>query len=314
MKKIVCLTLVLMLALSLISMPASAFTPQYMGTAYVSNSVCYINNYPINCYVMNGFMFIQVEDLNNYGFDVVWNAADSSLRILKDDNKPFNYDMNVYRPFKKELGNKLFDMHTTYVKTYIGNYAYEIECLTGKVGCTYINVDNLSVFGTMQWDNAREAMLITTSHPDKWAFPATVGVNPYKVPWFNHTEGVLKLTNYSHYSGIQCEAVFGDLNVYFGRHSEKNGELGACSLCYGTFYVDVYNENDQKVYSTSKYCGTNSYTRTFANYLGLIQQPVSCMVSVPYDKYQSNYKIHATFWCDDCGKAYEKKFVIGTKK
>ena len=314
MKKLVCLTLVLVMALSLIAMPASAaFNPRYVGTVYASNSTCYINNMPIDCYVMDGYMFIQVEDLNNYGFNVVWNSYDSTLRIMKDDNKAFDYTKRVFRPYSYEIGEKLFDMSTTYVRTFIGNYAYEIECLTGKAGCTYINVDNLSVFGQMTWVNEDEAMYITTSNPGGWAYPLTIGYNPYKVPECAHNEALEMLgSSSSHYYQFSYEKLLGDLHVYFGQYSERNSELTAVTFCYGTFYVDVYDGWNNKVYSTSKNCGYYEYNWNPSYLLGLSNSPVSCMVTVP--EYVINngnsYRVHATFWCDECCRGYEREFYL----
>lgn len=316
MKKLVCLTLAFVIAIGLFAMPACAYEPQYVGTVYASNSVCYINNYPINCYIMNDYMFIQVEDLNNYGFDVKWNAYNETLRILKDDNKAF-IPQTVYRPYNEQIGDRRFDMKTTNVRTYIGNYGYEIECLAGLSGCTYINVDNLSVFGKMEWNNEDEAMYITTSNPDFFLDAWPVKKDPDYVPWYdcgdeNELEGHKHYYDFSHYISSN------DIGFWYGAYSEYANELSACSFCYGNFYVDIYDTEGRKVYYTSDYFGYYDWDYNWKYivpyYRGETDAPVGYEVKVPMSKLKKgkDYMAHVSFWCSWCNQGYEEKIYFTT--
>lgn len=311
MKKLVCLTLAFVMAIGLFAMPASA--SEYVGTVYASDSVCYINNFPIPCYIMNDYMFIQVEDLNNYGFDVKWNTYNETLRIMKDDNKAFIPQM-VYRPFDCELGSKLFDMKTTNVRTYIGNYGYEIECFSGKSGCTYINVDNLSVFGYMDWSDINQAMYISTSNNSYLSYPLAVRENPYLVPWYNHGE-VFKyeeLKNYFHFSNYVHND--GSISLYYGRYSHQDDELAACSFCSGKFYADIYDTEGRKVYYTSKYFSSYYKDLNLTYLLGTSNAPMCYELTIPKGKLKkgTDYMAHVTFWCDYCNKGNEEKIYFTT--
>lgn len=321
MKKLLCLTLVLLMALSLITMPASAaFTPRYVGTVYASNSTCSINNYPIKCYVMDGYMFVQVEDLNNYGFDVVWNSYNETLRIMKDDNKAFTNNITVsetYIPHSNNVGAKLFDMTTTNVSTYIGDYAYEIECLAGMPGCTYINVDNLSVFGDMSWNNDNERMYIWTSNPDYYPNLWTSRTSPYDVPWYEHdgAEYALDYADYNHYYEFSYIYAGNRVRFYFGQHSRNvhNDELAACTLCSGTFYVDIYDQWNRKVYSTSKKCGWYDYNPSVVYALNHTDAPLNCEIVVPYEYFLNSseeYRAVLTFWCDEGNDGFSREYVL----
>ncbi len=46
----------------------------------------YINNYPIQCYNINGYCGIYVKDLSAYGFNVVYDNENSAVNITRDPN------------------------------------------------------------------------------------------------------------------------------------------------------------------------------------------------------------------------------------
>ena len=123
---------------------------QCKGSVKETNVVTYINDHPIPSYNLNGYTFIKVEDLQYYGFDVKWNEYNKTLRIFRNVSNKVSGRI-TFKSKPQNIGKSLFQMYSTDIRTYIGDYAYEIECLAGLPGYTFINVDNLSTFGRIEW-------------------------------------------------------------------------------------------------------------------------------------------------------------------
>ncbi len=131
----------------------------YVGTCKYSDVVTLINNYPIPSYNMNGYTFVAVEDLANYGFYIHWDGNSQTLCIMRYNTKQVN-PIQTYRDNPLDVGKKRFDMVKTDVRLYIGWYGYEIECLGGIPGKTLVNVDNLAAFGLVEWHPNEKAVKI----------------------------------------------------------------------------------------------------------------------------------------------------------
>ncbi|MBO5453503.1 MAG: hypothetical protein J6A69_06005 [Clostridia bacterium] len=301
MKKILCFLQILVVIMCSAVMPVSA--SDYVGTVNYSPIVMYINNYPIPSYVMDGYVFVQVEDLTGYGFDIKWNEYNKSLRIIRNDNCDINYK-STFIPLDSQIGKKNFDFYTTEVKTYIGNYAYEIECLAGKPGCTYINVENLEVFGELQW-------LPELNHMKLWIRD---GLECYDVPFYV-PKSLSSLKLYRHFGTNPKNAknyyqfyggLFVNPQIYFwyGEFTElSNGEIAESICCpYSKMYVDIYDTEGKKVYTTSKtYYNENDLTQ-LPYIIGAMDAPLTYEITVPSSHliYGNDYMARVTFWCNSC--------------
>ena len=303
MKKMICLLQTVLLLICLCA-PITAnadFSGSYVGTVRKGTLVTYINNYPIPSYVLNGYTFIQVEDLTSFGFDVKWNEYDKSLRIIRNDSTSIDY-LTTFLPRNSEIGAIDFDMYTTEVKTYIGNYGYEIECYAGKPGCTYINVDNLSAFGQVQWVPELNQMKVWIQDGLECSgTPIPVRKDIHDIPYYNHSfMSGNAINNYYQFSRFaNSDQVF----FCFGEYSEKNDEAVSVTFCPGLkLYVDIYNTDGQKVYTTSEtYWNINALT--ILPYLyNFTDAPMVYTVSAPrtYLLDGQDYMAKVTAWCSHC--------------
>ena len=121
MKKLVSLLLVMVCLLSVFT-PVSA-APEVCGIFQNSDITAYINNYYIPSYVYNGQVVVLVEDLRYYGFDVVWNELERSLRIYRNKDKKPDTDEYDYAPYMNLKsyaisGSKAGDMYKTNIRVF----------------------------------------------------------------------------------------------------------------------------------------------------------------------------------------------------
>ena len=305
MKKNLCIILVTAILFSLFVPVTGVLANSYVGTAVKSDTIAYINNYPIPSYNLNGYTFIQVEDLAYYGFDIKWNEYNKTLRIIRNDS-PYIDFIPTFRPAEWEIGQTEFDMHTTNVRTYIGNYGYEIECYSGLPGCTYINIENIAVFGEIQYVPELKHVKIWIKNLECYDIPYPVRISPFTMTDFGHDapygyEGEYYYTM-DYYSDSD--------NYYFtyGRFTEEYGEVTGYAYCdYGTIYVDIYDTEGRKIYTNSEYkrseyyYGEETTDLTVVPYiLGETDAPVSYEIAVPsyYLKNGHDYMARVTFWCD----------------
>ena len=68
-----------------------------------TNIIACINNYPIDSYMIDGKLYVEVENLSNYGFDVKKNGNNFEIKIGEKEMKPKH---NVKYYSEKELKKK----------------------------------------------------------------------------------------------------------------------------------------------------------------------------------------------------------------
>lgn len=107
----------------------------------------YVNGYEIPSMNIDGRTAIIVEDLRNYGFDVVWNPGKRTLTINENTYKsiePISIDKNE----NIEIGTKIKDVLYTDIKTFIGDNEVRSFNIGGY---TAIYIDSLDKFGDISW-------------------------------------------------------------------------------------------------------------------------------------------------------------------
>ncbi len=315
MKKIVCFIqiLALLICLSAPMIVNADSSGSYVGTIRKGTLITYINNYPIPSYVLNGYTFIQVEDLTSFGFDVKWNEYDKSLHIIRNDSTDIVYTP-TFLPHSTEIGAIEFHMYTTEVKTYIGNYGYEIECYAGKPGCTYINVDNLSAFGQVQWVPELNQMKVWINDGlECFDTPFPVREDIRDIPYYKHS--FMPGSTIKNYYQFSHAILTDEIYFLFGEYSKQNNILVACTFCpYSKTYVDIYDTDGKKVYTTSKIYRSFDDLTLVPYLFNLTDAPYTYKLSVPriYLLDNQDYMAKMTFWCSHCnyGKVNEIYFSL----
>lgn len=140
MKKILLLlTTILMLCTAHITTHAYGYE---VGHAVYTDTVAYINHYPIPSYCFNGITLVAAEDLKSYGFNVVWNEYKNSLTISRNKYSNEIIPKITFLPPEHKLGQKSLTITTTDVQVFTQNYQY--AAFGGLEGYTLINIEELT--------------------------------------------------------------------------------------------------------------------------------------------------------------------------
>ena len=302
MKKYKIITFIAVLVIMFVAFSVTVSAYEIKGEALKSDIVMYINNYPIPSYNYNGYTFIAVEDLAGYGFNIKWNEYYKTLCIIRNDSNEIDF-LPTFLPMSCQIGEKEFDMHTTNVRTFIGNYGYEIECYGGIPGYTFINVENLAVFGELQY-------VPELRHMKLWIRD---GLECYDVP-FPVRQDILSMVDFGHSTPSGYENYY-EFNYYsdddnfcftFGEFSMENGEIIGYSYCDSPMmFVEVYNVSGEKVFSQNDFeCNITVSPYMF----GYTSAPVCYETYVPkmYLSYGEFYLAKVLFVCPDTGWECEK--------
>ncbi len=152
-KKVFVITFLLLLAMT-ISVGA-AQVGEKIGEAVYSDITAYVNNYPMQSYVINNYAVIIAEDLKNYGCDVVYDDSSRTLNITKSAGSGGFSSQLVYKT-SKETGEYFTDVLYTDIKTYVNGNKVTSFNVNGR---TMIVIDQFGKYmDGYTWDgNARAA-------------------------------------------------------------------------------------------------------------------------------------------------------------
>lgn len=145
---------------SIISTPASA--TEIIGEVLSTDIGALIDGQPISSYNINDSTYIIAEDLSSYGFEVVWNEAERTLNIDKNGGVPLTKleadEINIKKSDIR-IREKLYDVYSTDIKTYIGGAEVSACSIDGQM---MIKLRDLSPFGNVEFDNENRLAYIDT--------------------------------------------------------------------------------------------------------------------------------------------------------
>jgi hypothetical protein len=253
MKKIILLFLVLLFCF----INTSVLAENYLGDVTYTDVVAYINHFPIPSYNYKGYTLIAVEDLQDYGFNVKWNEYRQSLCIFRNkENNNININF-TFKPTSSLIGKKQFSLINTPVRTYIGNYWWEVESFGGFPGKTLINIDSLTAFGKVAWHpdiNAVKVWIedglemneymwnIRELDPDFTYYTSCYYADTYS--FRTHTLGdklAIVFSQYENSTGMCSVCSYGRLEVLEVIDSEGNSRK---KDYYGSIKSETFNSND----------------------------------------------------------------------
>lgn len=235
LRKIMCIiTMVLILSANIVN----AKVGDVIGTAYNTDIVVYINHYAIPSYAVNGQSAIIVEDLKNFGFDVMWNASERSLTIARNSSN--NVSEITVTKYEKS-GTKFADILETDIKVYANGKKLNSYALNGY---TMIPAEELNIFGEVSWAEGERALKIWVDgvkvrdrkqNPEKSKIGAPIGSSIC-------VDGIGFYTNSA-----------GGIKVYWqGRNNTGK------TINYYTIYYSLYNPVKDPVYCDIKGTSTVS--------------------------------------------------------
>jgi len=137
MKKCVAIVLMLILCLSSISAFAGV-----IGHIYKTDIKAYENYMQIPSYNCGGTTVVFVRDLENYGYDVLWDSAARKVTIEKNTAKEWSPIAPVYEG-DEEVGTVLFDIYDTDIRTYFENKEITSYNIGGQTAIIFRDLDTL---------------------------------------------------------------------------------------------------------------------------------------------------------------------------
>jgi hypothetical protein len=138
------------------SVPSSA--PGVLGDVLYSDVKAAINGHAIPSFNIDGNTMVIAEDLMNYGFDVAWDSATATLRVVSFVPSATVAPMAV--PSSSRPGGT-FRMN--YLATDVRTFVNNIEVTGYNIGGqTIIQFDHLAAYGNVAWDGATRAISLTT--------------------------------------------------------------------------------------------------------------------------------------------------------
>jgi peptidoglycan/xylan/chitin deacetylase (PgdA/CDA1 family) len=127
-----------------------------LGNVLYSDITAYINGYAIPTSVITGKTLVVVEDLEKYGFNVVWDGKARTLKAELVKNKPITpikFDKDT-----KPSGTIKGQYFYTDIMTYLSGEAVESFAINGV---TLIDFELLVKYGKLSWNGqARELRLV----------------------------------------------------------------------------------------------------------------------------------------------------------
>ena len=116
----------------------------------------FIDYTPIESYIINGYTYISVDDLTNYGFDVTFDSSTMSLNVTR---KKFAYPIYTKEQWKNSLLMKVSaPVSDSSVFVYLDGEKTDSFYADGK---TLIMIDALHKYGTFEWNNYSKEISIT---------------------------------------------------------------------------------------------------------------------------------------------------------
>ena len=119
MKKAACAVILAAFALSN-TVPAAADTPQKIGVVLSTDILAYINEKPIASYNYADATYIMAKDLQDYGYDVLWDGAARTVKITRPQGKSmkaFSAAETEKLTQRQTVGQKRFDVYQTDIRT-----------------------------------------------------------------------------------------------------------------------------------------------------------------------------------------------------
>ena len=281
MRKNICLIIVVFCIISLFSIATSAKIGDVLGYAKYTDISAYINNYPIKSFNINDYTAIVVEDLRNYGFDVVWNGYNRTLTVTKNSNATIVGSPNVYK-YSYKAGQNSFAYVETDIVTYIEGQPVQSFNIGGQT-CIYMDV--LGIYGGIEWSQEIRAIKLSISDfPSKAYQPiqevptttmysatgATIVVEnsevaaysnvgwylePVAVPMSSSEIPNAKSVNYIHQRKVSYYENENLHRLFFGFKNRSGSEMYAPALVH----IKIVNDVNETVYNKSTIVGFNDF-------------------------------------------------------
>ena len=125
-------------------------------TAQRSDYRAFIDYTPIDSYVIDGYTYIDAEELVNYGFDVNYNSDTHCININRIRYATPSYSKEQWEKSTKE--KREAKIEETAIKVYLNGEEIDCFCADNKI---LIMVDNLVKCGKFNWSSSEKTVSVT---------------------------------------------------------------------------------------------------------------------------------------------------------
>lgn len=120
-----------------------------IGDVVYTDIRAYIDGNSIPVSNINGYAHIVVEDLQRYGFDVVWNAKDNTLKVERNKTKTIQPLPAEKIPAGKKSGDVKAQCVSSAIKVYLSGELIDSYSIGGSM---FMDFELLKKYGTVKWD------------------------------------------------------------------------------------------------------------------------------------------------------------------
>ena len=142
----------------------------------------YINDIEITSYNIKGNTAVVVEDLANYGFDVAWNGAARTLKVVRNTGKAITGSA-VTSTSGGRVGDRAMPVYATDIKTFLDGVETESYNVGGR---TIVFVDNLAALyaDDYKWNQSAKTLraVLSGTGSGKVSVPETLDTNKNTSP------------------------------------------------------------------------------------------------------------------------------------
>ena len=150
-KRVLLIVMIVFLYITMISVSA-----QESKIAKCSDYRAFIDYTPIESYIIDGYTYINTEELINYGFDVYYDNETHSINITRIRYATPFYSREMWKnSIREKQQAKISD---TAVKVYLEGSHIDCIYADNKV---LIMIDNLSRYGKFNWNEYEKTVSIT---------------------------------------------------------------------------------------------------------------------------------------------------------
>ena len=125
--------------------------------AVKSDIKAYIDYTPIGSYNVDGYTYVIAEELRNYGFDVIWNNDERTLKIIRKELTSPIYTKELFEADTDPVSSSYL-IYPTDIKTYLNDIQANSFNIGGQ---TVIQIDELARCGNFEWDAENREVKVT---------------------------------------------------------------------------------------------------------------------------------------------------------
>lgn len=241
MKKFIAVLISIFISLSMYSLAYAE--RECVGTTVVRDDMVFINNNPIpGAQLPNRFVYVFVEDLSNYGFDVSLDET-SGKKIYHISR---NENLSIHPSAGIKFGDDEINVYTTDAEVYIDSSTpanvFELEN-----GAVLIQSDELAKYGTYDWSSETHTISIDfenqTIVPQRQPFHNALGIDD-----INDIAYGTIVFGKNRCADIEAEDLREWLEVYWNFYFERviapMADIGA-----DDFYIKLWNSDKTKSYT-----------------------------------------------------------------